>query len=127
MSVNKPADKKLYDSVKAQVMRAIPKHSAYRSGRIVMLYKQKFKAKYGNKRSPYTGKKPLNKGLDRWFKEDWRSQKGKKGYDTKGDIFRPTKRITKDTPTTMSELSRGHIKRAMKEKKSTGRVKKYKK
>tara|TARA_R100000654_G_scaffold12330_1_gene26902 strand:+ start:15789 stop:16172 length:384 start_codon:yes stop_codon:yes gene_type:complete len=127
MSVNKPADKKLYDSVKAQVMRAIPKHSAYRSGRIVMLYKQKFKAKYGNKRSPYTGKKPLNKGLDRWFKEDWRSQKGKKGYDTKGDIFRPTKRITKDTPTTMSELSRGQIKRAMKEKKSTGRVKKYKK
>ena len=118
MSVNKPADKKLYDSVKAQVMRAIPKHSAYRSGRIVMLYKQKFKAKYGNKRSPYTGKKPLNKGLDRWFKEDWRSQKGKKGYDTKGDIFRPT---------TMSELSKGQIKRAMKEKKSTGRVKKYKK
>jgi len=127
MSINKPTDQKLYDSVKAQVMKSIPKHSAYRSGRVVMLYKQRFKEKYGNNKKPYSGKKPMNKGLSRWFKEDWRSQKGKKGYDTKGDIFRPTKRITKDTPTTMKELSRSQIKQAMKEKKKTGRVKKYKK
>ena len=120
-----PTDKKLYDSVKAEVYKKIPKHSAYRSGRVVMLYKQRFKEKYGDKKKPYAGKKPLNKGLDRWFKEEWKSQKGKTGYDTKGDIFRPTKRITKDTPTTMSELSREQIKRAMKEKKRTGRVKKF--
>ena len=33
--------------------------------------------------------------LKRWFKEDWRTEKGKKTYKAGGNIFRPTKRISK--------------------------------
>jgi len=54
--------------------------------------------------------------LKRWFKEDWRTPKGKKGYKGGENTFRPTKRITKDTPTTWSELSPGEKRRAQKEK-----------
>jgi hypothetical protein len=41
-------------------------------------------------------------------------------------VYRPTKRITKDTPTTFSELSKQQIEKAKKEKAKTGRVKKFK-
>ena len=43
-----------------------------------------------------------------------------------GDVYRPTKRITKDTPTTFNELSKKEIKKAQQEKKTKGRVKKFK-
>lgn len=95
------------------------KHSAYRSGLIVKEYKR-LGGKYG-------GTKPVKKGLSRWFKEKWRNQRGEVGYKKKGDIYRPTKRITKKTPTTMSELTKKQKSKAIKEKKQTGRVKKYKK
>ena len=113
-----PTNKKLYNRIKAQVVAKNPKHSAYRSGLIV----KKYKAAGGG----YSGAKPKKKGLTRWFKEDWRTEKGKKTYKEGGKIFRPTKRITKDTPTTMSELSKKEKQRAIKEKTATGRVKKYK-
>jgi len=67
-------------------------------------------------------------GLDlkRWFKEKWTTQKGKKGY-SKGDrTFRPTVRVTKDTPSTWSELTPAEKARAKKEKKEKGRVSRYK-
>lgn len=95
------------------------KHSAYKSGLVVKEYK-KLGGKYG-------GEKPKKKGLTRWFKEKWRTQSGSKTYKKKGDIFRPTKRVTKKTPTTMGELTKAQKQRAMREKKRTGRVKKYKK
>ena len=60
--------------------------------------------------------------LKRWFKEDWRTPKGKKGYEGGENTFRPTKRITKDTPTTWSELSPSEKRRAQKEKDTKGRV-----
>ena len=63
--------------------------------------------------------------LRRWFKEEWKNQDGKEGYQKKGDVYRPTKRITKDTPKTFKELGKKKIKKAMKEKKKTGRVKKF--
>jgi len=65
--------------------------------------------------------------LKRWFKEDWRTPKGKKGYKGGENTFRPTKRITKDTPTTWSELSPGEKRRAQIEKDTKGRVSRYKK
>tara|TARA_R100000734_G_C3318128_1_gene111965 strand:- start:3301 stop:3837 length:537 start_codon:yes stop_codon:yes gene_type:complete len=65
--------------------------------------------------------------LKRWFKEDWRTPKGKKGYEGGENTFRPTKRITKDTPTTWSELSPGEKRRAQIEKDTKGRVSRYKK
>ena len=66
-------------------------------------------------------------GLDlkRWFKEDWRTPKGKKGYSGKDRTFRPTKKISKDTPATWSELSPSERARAAKEKREKGRVSRY--
>lgn len=123
---NKPTDMKLYNLVKERIYKKNPKHSAYRSGLIVKEYKAKFKEKYGANKKPYTGTKPKTSGLSRWYKEDWRTEKGKKTYKEGGTIFRPTKRITKDTPTTMSELTKKEKTKAIKEKKATGRVTKYK-
>ena len=125
MSNNKPTDIKLYNTIKNAVYKKITKHSAYRSGRVVMEYKKAFVDKYGKRKSPYTGKYKKDEGLRRWFDEDWRNQRGDVGYREKGDVYRPTKRITKDTPTTFSELSQTQIKRAIKEKKKKGRVKKF--
>ena len=65
--------------------------------------------------------------LKRWFKEDWRTPKGKKDYSGGESTFRPTKRISKDTPATWSELTPAEKRRAAKEKKQKGRVSRYKK
>jgi len=66
------------------------------------------------------------KNLRRWFQEDWRTPKGKKGY-SKGDsgIFRPTKKVSSKTPKTYSELSAADIAKARKERKEKGRVSKF--
>lgn len=115
-----PNNKNLY--AKARAKYSHMKHSAYKSSLVVSAYK-----KMGG---TYSGKKPTtkDKGLKRWHAEDWRTQDGKKTYEgKKGKIFRPTKRITKNTPTTMSELSSIQKKKAIAEKKKKGRVTKYKK
>ena len=57
-----PTDMKMYNSVKKSIYKKIPKHSAYRSGRVVAEYKKRFKKKYGSK-SPYKGKKNKNLSL----------------------------------------------------------------
>ncbi len=113
----KPANPSLYAKAKAKYKNL--KHSAYKSGLVVKEYKR-----LGGK---YTGSKPKKTGLSRWFKEKWRTQSGSKTYKKKGDIFRPTKRVTKKTPTTMGELTKAQKQKAMREKRKTGRVKKYKK
>ncbi len=111
-----PINKALY--AKARAKYASMKHSAYKSSLVVKEYKSK-----GGK---YSGAKPKTTGLTRWHKEDWKTQDGKKTYEgKKGKIFRPTKRITKDTPTTMSELSPARKKAAIAKKKKKGRVTKY--
>lgn len=122
----KPTDEKLYQQVKADIYVKIPKHSAYRSGLIVKKYKEKFAKKYPGKQ-PYIGKKPSRKsgGLRRWFAEDWRNQRGEIGYKKSSDVYRPTKRISKKTPVTFSELSRQRINRARKEKSKRGRVRRF--
>ncbi len=120
-----PKDQKLYDSVKKSIYKKMPKHSAYRSGLLVKTYKERYKKKHGDD-SAYEGKKNKKKGLGRWFKEDWKNQRGGKGYKKKGDIYRPTKRVTKKTPATFKELSKKEKERAIREKKRTGRVKKFK-
>ena len=117
MYMPEPTNKKLY--AKARAKYSSMKHSAYKSGLVVKEYK-----KLGGK---YSGDKPKKKGLTRWFKEDWRTEKGKKTYKEGGTIFRPTKRITKDTPTTMKELTPAQKKKAIAEKKKKGKVTKYKK
>ena len=125
MVKSKPKDQKLYDGVKARVYKEIPQHSAYRSGQIVKKYKEAYKKKHGNTNA-YSGTKTKG-NLTKWFKEDWKNQRGGTGYKKKGDVYRPTKRVDKTTPATFKELSKTQISKAMKEKKKTGRVKKFKK
>lgn len=122
----KPKDMSLYNKVKARVYKKIPKHSAYRSGVVVSSYKKAFSKKYGKRKKPYSGKRTKKRGLGRWFKEKWVNQRGKVGYKYKSDIYRPSKRITRKTPTTHKELSRKQVKRARSEKRRTGRVKRFK-
>lgn len=64
--------------------------------------------------------------LKRWFKEDWRTPRGNKDYSKGENTFRPTKKISKDTPKTWSQLSKGDKARAAKEKREKGRVSRYK-
>ena len=65
--------------------------------------------------------------LKRWFKEDWQTPKGKKDYKGGENTFRPTKKISKDTPSTWSEVTPAEKKRAQAEKNTKGRVSRYKK
>ncbi len=113
-----PNDKKLYNKIKTEIFKKYPKNSAYRSGMLVQEYKRKGGTYAGNKK-----KAPLK----RWFEEDWRNQRGGVGYKKKGDIYRPTKRVNKNTPTTFKELTKKEREKAIKEKKEKGRVKKFKK
>tara|TARA_B110000208_G_scaffold189639_1_gene251609 strand:+ start:54 stop:947 length:894 start_codon:yes stop_codon:yes gene_type:complete len=123
--MNVPVDKKMYDRIKKAIYKKNPKHSAYRSGMIVQTYKKKFGEKFGRKQ-PYKGKKTQKRGLKRWFNEKWVNQRGKVGYKYKNDIYRPSIRITKNTPVTHGELSKKQIKRARKEKYTRGRVRRFK-
>ena len=93
-----PLNPTLYEKVKKQADKIYSKPSAYKSGYIVKEYK-KLGGKYG-------GKKPTQKGLTRWFKEDWKDV-GRRAYP----VYRPTKRITKDTPLTAKEIKPSNLKK----------------
>ena len=56
----KPRDMKLYEQVKTDLYKKMPKHSAYRSGILVQNYKEAYFNKY-KKNNAYLGKK-LKKG-----------------------------------------------------------------
>lgn len=120
-----PVDQNLYDKIKEKVKKENPVHSAYRSGKIVQEYKKAFQRIYGQKKSPYRGRSSSKEGLRRWFAEDWRNQRGEVGYKKKGDVYRPTKRITSKTPITFRELSKEEIRNARKEKKKRGRIRSF--
>ena len=122
--MSQPKDKGLYEQIKEKVKKKIPKHSAYRSAHIVKEYKKAYYDKHKSKEA-YTGSKKTTEGLSRWFKEEWKNQRGEVGYKKKGDIYRPTKRVNKNTPKTHKELSKKDKEIAMKEKKTKGRVKKF--
>ena len=119
-----PTDKELYEKIKKEIYSKNPIHSAYRSMLLVKKYKEEYFKKHKNNNS-YTGSKE-NSNLKRWIDEKWLNQRGEVGYKKKGDVYRPTKKISNKTPTTFSELSQSQIKKAMEEKKRTGKVKKFK-
>jgi len=84
-----PINKKLYEKAKEIVYPKYKKPSAYRSGAVIKLYKElggKFKEQGERK-------------LKRWFKEEW-NDIGNKDYP----VYRPSRRITKDTPLTIKEI-----------------------
>ena len=112
-----PLNRKLYEEIKKEIYAKYPNHSAYRSGLLVQEYKKRG--------GEYTGDK--SKGsLGRWFKEDWKNQRGETGYKKKGDVYRPTKRVSSKTPTTFKELTKKEIESARREHASNGRVKEFK-
>jgi hypothetical protein len=65
--------------------------------------------------------------LKRWFKEEWKTPKGNEDYSKGENTFRPTKKISKDTPSTWNELTPAEKARGQKEKNTKGRVSRYKK
>jgi hypothetical protein len=85
-----PDNQFLYDKVKKKADTIYKVPSAYKSGYIVKEYKR-LGGTYtddGNERT-----------LKRWFMEDWRDIGG-----LPYPVYRPTKRITEDTPLTASEI-----------------------
>jgi hypothetical protein len=97
-----PLNKKLYERAKAIVYPKYKKPSAYRSGAVVKMYKD-----MGGKFKDNEGGRPLA----RWFKEEWKDV-GNKEYP----VFRPTKRISKDTPLTAKEIDPENLQLQIKEK-----------
>lgn len=85
-----PLDKKLYEKVKREADKVYDRPSAYKSGWIVKKYKE-LGGKYVDDGKP--------KNLERWFQETW-GDIGGQDYP----VYRPTKRISKDTPLTVSEI-----------------------
>lgn len=125
-----PLNKKLYEQVKKDSSKKfLAKSSVYRSSWIVSEYKKR-----GGK---YKGCKPKNTGLKRWYKEEWvdlnRPVPG--GYEKCGrkstksgkyPLCRPLKKITKNTPKILEEISKKIIERNKKLKqkiKNSGKVK----
>jgi len=80
----------LYEQVKEEADNRYDKPSAYKSGWIVKTYKERG--------GTYAGKKPKT-GLSRWYKERW-TDVGGKDYP----VYRPTLRVSKDTPLTVQEI-----------------------
>jgi hypothetical protein len=111
-------DPDLYKKVKEAIVKRYPKHSVYRSAMIVKKYKE-----LGGR---YKGPKPAKStGLARWFREDWKSDRGMYHYTAKSSVYRPTKRITSKTPLTFSEITEQELERAKREKARTGRVSRF--
>ena len=113
-----PTNQQLYAEVKQEIYAKYPKHSAYRSGMLVREYKRRG--------GTYKGSPNKHEGLNLWFAEDWRNQRGEVGYKFKSDVYRPTVRVNSKTPTTFKELTSVELKRARKEKAAKGRVKQFK-
>jgi hypothetical protein len=98
---SQPLDKLLYAEVKKYADSVYKKPSAYKSGFIVKTYKER-----GGKYSG-VGERPLA----RWFKEDWQDV-GNQSYP----VYRPTKRVTKDTPLLPSEIDPTNLKKQIQRK-----------
>jgi hypothetical protein len=93
-------NKELYNLVKNEANKIYGKPSAYKSGWIVKTYK--------NRGGTYIeDNKP--KLLETWFKERWEDI-GNQEYP----VYRPHKRITKDTPLTVYEIDPNQAKEQIK-------------
>jgi hypothetical protein len=85
-----PADKSLYERVKKEADKIYDKPSAYKSGYIVKKYKELGGEYLDDKKT---------RGLKNWFRAKW-TDVGNKEYP----VYRPTKRVNKDTPLTIDEI-----------------------
>ena len=80
----------LYDKVKKEADEIYKKPSAFKSGWIVKRYKE-LGGTYSDDNKP--------KNLKRWFKEEWKDV-----ANLAYPVFRPTKRVNKNTPLTPKEI-----------------------
>lgn len=99
-----PKDKALYNRVKKMADEKYTKSSAYKSGYIVKTYKQ-LGGEYIDDNKP--------KELKRWYSEQWENinpNKTKSSYP----VYRPTVRINKNTPLTVSEIDKKQLKEQIK-------------
>ena len=96
-----PKDKTLYEKVKKMADQVYTKPSAYKSGYIVKKYKE-LGGEYIDDNQP--------KELKRWFSERWENINPNKGYP----VLRPTVRINKQTPLTVSEIDKKQLKEQIK-------------
>jgi hypothetical protein len=95
-----PINKDLYQAVKVYADIVYSKPSAYKSGFIVKMYK-KLGGTYRNDH-----KEP---NLKRWYEERW-ADVGNKEYP----VYRPTIRVNKKTPLTVSEIDKTNLKKQIK-------------
>jgi hypothetical protein len=115
-------NKKLYMSIKKDIHDRLRSQgrrwSAYASGELVRTYKSKG-GKYRGKKSP--------DGIARWFKEEWvdvcalpkKKPCGREEYSKKKFPYcRPLKRVDKDTPITVAELTKTQLKQRCRQKNS---------
>lgn len=86
----KPKNLLLYNKAKMIADKIYKKPSAYKSGFIIKKYKE-MGGEFEETNEP--------KLLKRWFKEKW-GDIGGKDYP----VYRPSKRISKDTPLTIDEI-----------------------
>jgi hypothetical protein len=97
-----PKDKELYEKVKKEADKIYAKSSAYKSGYIVKKYKE-LGGEYIDDKNP--------KNLKRWFKEEWEDI-GNSVYP----VFRPTIKVSKDTPLTLEEIDPKNLKEQIRRK-----------
>jgi len=93
-------DLKLYAKATKMADEIYKKPSAYKSGFTVKKYKE-LGGTYTNDNQ--------TKGLQRWFKEKW-VDVGNKDYP----VYRPTVRVSKQTPLTISEISKKQLQQQVK-------------
>ena len=96
----KVLDPHLYERAKAKANEIYKKPSAYKSGFIVKTYKE-LGGRYGDDNE--------EKNLKRWFEEKWQDV-GHQEYP----VYRPTIRINKNTPLTISEIDKKDLAKKIK-------------
>ena len=95
-----PIDKSLYNKVKEIADNVYKKPSAYKS-----MYIQKLYQKYGGEYEDDGSERKLS----RWMKEEGKDY-GNKEYP----VYRPSKKITADTPLLVSEIDPTNFKKQIK-------------
>jgi hypothetical protein len=125
MKSQKPSNIKLYNQVKTEAKNRFKVWpSAYASGWLVKEYKRRG--------GEYVGKKPKqNSGLSRWFQEKWidicssrrrscgRPSTSVDDWKKSYPYCRPSKRVNRFTPKTVSEISVSERKRRCSKKRKS--------
>lgn len=90
-------DPELYQKAKMEADKIYKVHGAFKSGFIVKKYKE-LGGRYGNDGQ--------TRKLTRWFDEKWKDV-GNKSYP----VYRPTVKVSKDTPLTVNEIDKANLKK----------------